>query len=68
MDHNDRQAIEGLFGKLGQAAQAQPHRDPEAEALIGSVLARSSSPIPCPAPKDRHDAHPGECDIPELQR
>ncbi len=28
MDQNDRHAIEGLFGKLGQAAQAQPHRDP----------------------------------------
>jgi uncharacterized protein len=35
MDHNDRQAIEGLFGKLGQAAQAQPHRDPEAACSTG---------------------------------
>ena len=34
MDQNDRHAIEGLFGKLGQAAQAQPHRDPQAEATI----------------------------------
>jgi hypothetical protein len=41
MDHNDRQAIEGLFGKLGQAAQAQPHRDPEAEALIAALIARN---------------------------
>jgi hypothetical protein len=41
MDHNDRQAIEGLFGKLGQAAQAQPHRDPEAEALINGLIARN---------------------------
>lgn len=41
MDHNDRQAIEGLFGKLGQAAQAQPHRDPEAEALIADLIARN---------------------------
>ncbi|WP_306753100.1 DUF2076 domain-containing protein [Paracoccus actinidiae] len=41
MDHNDRQAIEGLFGKLGQAAQAQPHRDPEAEALISDLIARN---------------------------
>ncbi len=28
MDHNDRQAIQGLFGKLGQAAQAQPTATP----------------------------------------
>lgn len=41
MDRNDRTAIEGLFGKLGQAAQAQPHRDPEAEALIADLMARS---------------------------
>ncbi|MCG6112419.1 MAG: DUF2076 domain-containing protein [Paracoccus sp.] len=41
MDHNDRQAIEGLFGKLSQASQAQPHRDPEAEALIASLMARN---------------------------
>ncbi|WP_374301003.1 DUF2076 family protein [Paracoccus sp. (in: a-proteobacteria)] len=41
MDHNDRQAIEGLFHKLGQAAQSQPHRDPEAEALIAGLIARN---------------------------
>lgn len=41
MDHNDRQAIEGLFGKLAQAARSQPHRDPEAEALIGDLIARN---------------------------
>lgn len=41
MDHNDRQAIEGLFGKLGQAARSQPHRDPEAEALITDLIARN---------------------------
>lgn len=41
MDHNDRQAIEGLFHKLGQAAQSQPHRDPEAEALIRDLIARN---------------------------
>lgn len=41
MDRNDRTAIEGLFGKLGQAAQAQPHRDPEAEALIAELMARN---------------------------
>lgn len=41
MDHNDRQAIEGLFGKLSQASRAQPHRDPEAEALIADLIARN---------------------------
>lgn len=41
MDQNDRHAIEGLFGKLGQAAQAQPHRDPQAEALIADLMARN---------------------------
>ena len=41
MDQNDRHAIEGLFSKLGQAAQAQPHRDPEAEALIAGMMARN---------------------------
>lgn len=41
MDHNDRQAIERLFHKLGQAARSQPHRDPEAEALIGDLIARN---------------------------
>ncbi|TBN38332.1 DUF2076 family protein [Paracoccus subflavus] len=41
MDHNDRQAIEGLFSKLDQAAAAQPHRDPEAERLIADQMARN---------------------------
>ncbi|MFC0339413.1 DUF2076 domain-containing protein [Paracoccus niistensis] len=41
MDHNDRQAIEGLFGKLSQASRAQPHRDPEAETLIADLIARN---------------------------
>ena len=41
MDHNDRQAIEGLFGKLSQASRAQPHRDPKAEALIADLIARN---------------------------
>ncbi len=40
MDHNDRQAIEGLFRKLGQAERQQPHRDPEAEAVIAGAIAR----------------------------
>lgn len=41
MDHNDQRAIEGLFGKLSQAARAQPHRDPEAEALISDLIAKN---------------------------
>jgi hypothetical protein len=41
MDHNDRQAIEGMFGKLSHASHAQPHRDPEAEALINDLIARN---------------------------
>ena len=41
MDHNDRQAIEGLFGNLAEAGRAQPHRDAEAEALIGELIARN---------------------------
>ena len=41
MDQNDRHAIEGLFHKLGHAAQSQPHRDPEAEALIADLIARN---------------------------
>ena len=41
MDHNDRQAIQKLFGKMSDAARAQPHRDPEAEALIADLIARN---------------------------
>ncbi|MFC3630807.1 DUF2076 domain-containing protein [Paracoccus angustae] len=41
MDHHDRQAIEELFRKLSEAARAQPHRDPEAEALIADGIARN---------------------------
>lgn len=41
MDHNDRQAIEDLFGRLDRAAAAQPHRDPEAERLIADLMARN---------------------------
>lgn len=41
MDHHDREAIEGLFGKLSEASRAQPHRDPEAEALIAGLIARN---------------------------
>ena len=41
MDHNDRQAIEGLFGKLSEASRSQPYRDAEAEALIADLIARN---------------------------
>jgi uncharacterized protein len=41
MDHNDRQAIEGLFGKLSETSRSQPYRDPEAEALIADLIARN---------------------------
>ncbi|WP_207101353.1 DUF2076 domain-containing protein [Paracoccus shandongensis] len=41
MEHNDRQAIEGLFNKLSDASRAQPYRDPDAEALIADLIARN---------------------------
>ncbi|MGN7295010.1 hypothetical protein [Rhizobium sp. SAFR-030] len=34
MDHNDRQAIEALFGKLSQVESQSGPRDPDAEHLI----------------------------------
>lgn len=34
MDQNERQVIEGLFGKLRQVEQQAPERDPEAESYI----------------------------------
>ena len=37
MDHNDRQAIEGLFGKLSEASRSQPYRDAEAEAAVAAA-------------------------------
>jgi hypothetical protein len=40
MDTNDRQAITGLFDKLSQVERQMPHRDPEAERLIGDAIAR----------------------------
>lgn len=40
MDHNDRQAIEGLFHKLGQVEQQSPSRDAEAEHFIAGQIAR----------------------------
>ena len=40
MDHNDRQAIQGLFGKLAQAERQAPARDTEAEHFISDQIAR----------------------------
>jgi hypothetical protein len=40
MDDNDRQAIEGLFSRLGEVARRAPPRDPEAEAFIARELGR----------------------------
>lgn len=34
MDQNERQVIDGLFGKLRQVEQQAPERDPEAESYI----------------------------------
>ena len=39
MDHNDRHAIEGLFGKLSAAERQAGPRDPEAEAFIRDRMA-----------------------------
>ncbi|MCE6968430.1 DUF2076 domain-containing protein [Cereibacter sphaeroides] len=38
MDHNDRQAIEGLFRKLSEVERQAPARDPEADAFIAQRL------------------------------
>ena len=38
MDHQDRQAIEGLFAKLGQVERQSGARDAEAEAFIQSRI------------------------------
>ncbi|AXQ95638.1 DUF2076 domain-containing protein [Cereibacter azotoformans] len=40
MDHNDRQAIEGLFHKLATVEQSAPARDAEAEAFISQRIGR----------------------------
>lgn len=40
MDNNDRQAIEGLFQRLGQVESQSPPRDGEAEAFIRDEIAR----------------------------
>ncbi|MTH76881.1 DUF2076 domain-containing protein [Paracoccus aestuariivivens] len=40
MDYNDRQAIEGLFDKLGQVERQSGHRDAEADQFISSQIAR----------------------------
>lgn len=39
MDHNERQIIDELFGKLRQAEQVAGPRDPEAERHIATALA-----------------------------
>jgi hypothetical protein len=39
MDHQDRQAIEGLFAKLGEVERQSGARDAEAEAFIRSRIA-----------------------------
>ena len=40
MDQNDRQAIEGLFGKLSEVERTAGPRDEDAEALIRDQVAR----------------------------
>lgn len=40
MDYNDKQAIEGLFGKLAQVERQSGHRDSEAEQFISGQIAR----------------------------
>jgi hypothetical protein len=45
MDHQDRQAIEGLFARLGEVERSSPQRDGEAESLIrGQIAQQPSSP------------------------
>ncbi|MGD9740729.1 MAG: DUF2076 domain-containing protein [Bauldia sp.] len=43
MDHNDRQAIDGLFRKLAEVEGRTGPRDPEAEALIRQRVAEQPS-------------------------
>ncbi|SMO90184.1 DUF2076 domain-containing protein [Paracoccus laeviglucosivorans] len=43
MDHNDRQAIQDLFGKLAHVERQTPARDGEAEAFIRDTVARQPS-------------------------
>jgi uncharacterized protein len=40
MNRDDRNAIEGLFDRLAEAARVSPHRDPDAEALIRAEMSR----------------------------
>lgn len=40
MDNNDRQAIEGLFGKLAQVERQSSPRDAEADGFIAQAIAR----------------------------
>jgi len=43
VDHNDRKAIEDLFGKLAAIERQTPARDAEAEAYIHNTVARQPS-------------------------
>jgi hypothetical protein len=43
MDHNDRQAIEGLFGKLSHVESQSGPRDPEADHFIRDRIASQPS-------------------------
>lgn len=43
MDHNDRKAIEDLFGKLATVERQVPTRDAQAEAFIRDTVARQPS-------------------------
>lgn len=40
MDHQDRRAIEDLFGKLAEVGRRSPPRDADAEAFIGEQFSR----------------------------
>lgn len=40
MDHNDRQAIEGVFNRLAEVSRQGAPRDPEAETFIRQTMAR----------------------------
>ena len=45
MDHQDRQAIEGLFSKLGEVERQAGPRDAEADALIRArITAQPAAP------------------------
>lgn len=45
MNRDDRNAIEGLFDRLAEAARQSPHRDPDAEALIRAEMSRQPAAV-----------------------